>query len=122
VLDVYRLTIAVDCSPQIVLRAIYLYKDFIDEEGISIASMLSFQPASINSTKLDTPKADSFSGYGDAPPSQEVFSISVAKVEAPAEPDSVTNDIEWESVVFVCVHPAILSNWVFNLAVLLSHL
>jgi hypothetical protein len=33
-------------------------EDFIDEDGIAIAMMLSFQAAGINGSELDTPEAD----------------------------------------------------------------
>ena len=71
----------------------------------------------INGTELDTPKADCFFGYGEAPLSQEVFYISVAEVEAVVEPDSVTNDIRWESVTFVCIHSLMIPILAFNLAI-----
>jgi len=47
------------------LLTIDLYKDFIDEEGIAVASMLSLQAAGINGSEFDGPEADRFAANGD---------------------------------------------------------
>ncbi len=86
-------------------------KDFIDEERVAIASVLSFQSSSVNGSELDAPETDCFSADGDASFSQEVFDISVAEIEAIVEPDCVGDDVGWESVAFVCVHLPILAIW-----------
>jgi hypothetical protein len=44
--------------PKVVLLAVDLHEDFIDVEGITVASVFSFQPSSVQSTKLDAPEAD----------------------------------------------------------------
>ncbi|MFT5334823.1 MAG: hypothetical protein ACJASY_003777 [Halioglobus sp.] len=41
----------------------------------------------------------------------------MTEIESIVEPDCVTDDVWWKSVSFICIHPLILSNWVFNLAV-----
>ena len=41
--------------PEVVLLAIYLHEDFIDVEGVAVASMLTLQPAGVRGTKFDTP-------------------------------------------------------------------
>ena len=61
-----HLTILVYGSPQVVLLTVDLHENFIDEEGITIASVLSFQSACINGTELDTPQADRFAANRDA--------------------------------------------------------
>ena len=58
---------------------------------------------------FDTPETDRFTADGDAAFGQEIFDISVAQVEAIAEPDGVADDIWRESVTFVCIHPPILA-------------
>jgi hypothetical protein len=100
-----------------VLLTVDLDKDLIDVEGVAIATVLSLQATSINRTKLDTPKADCFSGYGDAPLSQEVFYISVTEIKSVIEPDGVGNDVRWESVALVCIHHRIISFPGINLSV-----
>ena len=40
---------------------------------------------------------------------QYIFNISVTGIEAIAEPDGIGNDIGWESMALVCVHPPILA-------------
>ena len=46
-IDIYHFTILVNCSPQVILFTVYLYEDFIDEEGITVALMLSLQSSSV---------------------------------------------------------------------------
>ena len=90
------------------LLAVDFYEDFIDVEGVAVASVFAVQPAGINGAEFYAPQADRFSGYGDAPFSQEVFYISVAEVEPEVEPDCVGNNIGRESVAFVSIHLPIL--------------
>jgi hypothetical protein len=49
------LPILVHCSPQIVLLAIDFDEYFVDVEGIAVASVLSLESSSIQSSELDTP-------------------------------------------------------------------
>ena len=71
--------------------------------------MVSPQAAGINGTELDAPQTGSFSEYGYAPFSEQVFNIPVAQVETVIQPDCVANNIGWESVAFVGVHAPILA-------------
>jgi len=59
-----HIAILIYSTPKIILLAVDLDEDFVDVESIAIASMLSFQAASINGTKLDTPETDRLSGQG----------------------------------------------------------
>ena len=58
-IHINQFTILVHCPPEIVLLAIDLHKDFIDEKGIAIPSVLSFQSAGINGSELDAEPAQS---------------------------------------------------------------
>jgi len=53
-----------------VLFAIDHYEDFIDEEGVPVASVLSSQFSGVKGSEFDAAKADCFSRYGDAALSQ----------------------------------------------------
>ena len=90
------------------LLAVDLYEDFIDEEGIAVALVLSLQPPGIFGAELDTPQAYSF--ITDVYPalSKQVFYITVAQIKSEVEPDCVADDIWWEAVTFVCIHPEII--------------
>ena len=90
------------------LLAVDSDEDLVDEECIAAAAMSSFQSAGINGTKLDTPKTDCFPTDSDSPLGKEILDIAVAEVESIVEPDSVGDDVRWESVTFICVHPPIL--------------
>ena len=46
-IHINHLAILIDGLPQIMLLTIDLDEDFIDEEGIAVASMLSFQSSSV---------------------------------------------------------------------------
>ena len=41
----------------------------------------------------------------------------MTEIEAIVEPDGVGNDIGWESVTLIRIHPAILAIWAVKLAV-----
>jgi hypothetical protein len=84
-------------------------KDFIDEESVAVTPVFSFQSACINGTEFDAPQPDRFSANGDASLGQEVLNIAMAQVEFVVEPDRVRNDIWWESVSFIGIHPPILA-------------
>ena len=87
----------VNSPPQIVLLAVDLHKDFIDVEGVAVASVLAFQPAGINGSEFDAPEADRFAADGDTSLSEKVFYVTVAEVEAVIKPDSVTDDV-WRAL------------------------
>jgi len=47
--------------------AVFLHEDFINVEGISVASMISLQTAGINRSEFDALQPDRFTAEGDAP-------------------------------------------------------
>jgi len=83
-------------------------EDFIDEEGVAVTTMLSLESACINGTELDAPQADRLPCDDDAPLGQEILDITVTQIESVVEPYSIWNDIGWETVAFVGIHPPIL--------------
>jgi hypothetical protein len=92
------------------LLAVDLDEDFIDVERVTIASVFSLQPTSINSPEFDTPETDCFTADSDSSFGKEVFNIAMAQVETIVELDSVRNDVWRESVSFISIHPPILSS------------
>jgi hypothetical protein len=46
-IDIHHLTILVYSPPQVVLLTVDLHEDFIDEEGITIAPVLSLQSSGV---------------------------------------------------------------------------
>ena len=89
--------------------AINLYEDFIDVEGVTVASVFSLQSSGVESSEFNAPEPDRFSGYGDTPFGQEIFDIAVTQVEAIVEPNCVADDIWRESVAFICIQALILT-------------
>ena len=70
--------------------------------------MLSFQPACVDGAEFDAPKAYSFLADRDASFSQQVFDISMTEIESVVEANGVGNNIGWESVAFIRIHPSII--------------
>jgi hypothetical protein len=70
--------------------------------------MPAFQATGINGPELDAPKADGFSGYSDTALGEKIFYISVAEIESVVEPDSITDDVGWESMTLIGIHLPIL--------------
>ena len=93
------------------LLAINPDEDFIDVEGIAVASMAAFQTPRVNCAEFNAPEADGLASDDDAAFSEKVFDVSVAEIESIVEPDGVGNDIWRESVALVGIHPPILAIW-----------
>ncbi len=91
------------------LLAVYLHKDFIDVEGIAIASVFSLKSPCVQSTELDAPESDRFTTDSDASFSQEVFNIPVAQIESVVEPDGVGNNVGWEAMALIGINAPILA-------------
>jgi len=54
-IDINNLAILIDSPPQLMLLAVDLYEDFIDEERIAVTAVLSFQSSSIDCPEFDAP-------------------------------------------------------------------
>ena len=46
-IDINHFAIPVDRPPKVMLPAVGLHEDFVDEEGIAVPPVLSFQPSSV---------------------------------------------------------------------------
>jgi hypothetical protein len=51
--------------------------------------------------KLATPFPDGFVGHDHPACEQELFDVSVAEAEAEVQPNTMTDDLRWTSVIFV---------------------
>jgi hypothetical protein len=91
------------------LLAIDLYEDFINEDGVTITTMLTLQAVGINRSEFDTPQTDGFVGDCDAALSKKILNITMAQVKSVVEPNGITDDIGREPVTFVGIHPSILA-------------
>jgi hypothetical protein len=49
----------------LILLTIDIDEDFIDVKGVTVTSMFSLQPTSINSSEFDTPVTDWFAADGN---------------------------------------------------------
>jgi hypothetical protein len=82
-------------------------EDFVAVESIAITSVLALQSTCQNGSEFDAPQPDCFSAHDNATLSEEIFDISMAEIEAIAEPDCVGDDIWWEPMALISVHPLI---------------
>jgi hypothetical protein len=57
-------------------------KDFVNVEGVAVASVLPLQSPSVECPEVDAPKADCFSADGDASLGKQILNISMAQIEA----------------------------------------
>jgi hypothetical protein len=78
-------------------------------KSTSVTSVCLFQTLGEAGSELDTPETDRFVAYGYTALGQQIFNISMAKVEPVVEPDCVADDIWRESVPLVGIHPGIIS-------------
>ena len=98
------------------LLAVNLYENFIDEESITIPSVLSLQSSSVYGSEFDAPEPDGFVAYSDTTLSEKIFNEwsgtpAVAEIEAVIQPNGVTDDIRWKPVTLVCINRPILAIW-----------
>jgi hypothetical protein len=100
--------------PEIMLLAVDLHEYFVDEEGITVASMLSLKSFGISGAELDTPQPDGFVANCYAPFCKEIFNEwsgtpAVAEIESVVQPDRIADYIRRKSMAFICIHPRIVS-------------
>ena len=55
--DINNFAILINSPPEVMLFAVDLYEDFIDEEGITIPSVLPLESSSIQGAEFDTEPA-----------------------------------------------------------------
>jgi hypothetical protein len=63
------------------LLTVDLYEDFIYEECVAVASVLSLQTPCIFGTEFDTPQPDGFITHSDTSLGQEIFNITIAEIK-----------------------------------------
>ena len=107
-IDIDHFSILIHSTPQILLLAIDLHEDLVDEERIAITTVSPFKTTSISSSKFDTPKSDGFVANNDASLREQVFDITIAEVESMVEPDRVTDDVGRKSVTLISIHRQII--------------
>jgi hypothetical protein len=99
----------IHCSPQVILLAVDFDEDFIDVDCVTAASGLSLQSSGVQSRKLDAPETDRFRSDDNVSLAKKIFNIAVTWTKSVLEPDRLRDDIRWESVAFISIHPSILA-------------
>lgn len=80
------------------LLVVDLHEDFIDAEGVAVASVLSLRAAGVSGTAFDTPEANRFAADSDTSLSNQVFGIALPEIETMVEPDSAGHN-SWSKSV-----------------------
>jgi hypothetical protein len=57
-----------------------LYKDIIDEERVTVASVFSLQPAAVNGSELGPPQPDALVAHCKSTFGSKVFNISMTEI------------------------------------------
>jgi hypothetical protein len=78
-------------------------------KSTSVTSVCLFQTLGEAGSELDTPETDRFVAYGYTALGQQIFNISMAKVEPVVEPDCIADDFggpprcgnRWRLYVFI---------------------
>jgi hypothetical protein len=104
-IHINHFTVLVYGPPEIMLLAVDLDEYFIDVKGVAETSVPSLQATGINRTEFNAPETDRFAADGDTAFREKVFDIAVSEVESMVEPDGKGNDVRWESMAFVGIHP-----------------
>jgi len=65
-INIYHFAILVNSCPQVMLLAVNLHEEFINEESIAVALVLPLQSARIDSPEFYTPEADRFAADSNA--------------------------------------------------------
>jgi hypothetical protein len=87
--------------PEILLATVNVHEEFVQVPNVAQPSLSAPEATGIRRTEGPTPLSDRLVRHGDAPLGEEIFSISEAQTEPVVQPDSVTDDLWWESVAVV---------------------
>ena len=79
--DVDHVSVLIDCSPEVVLLAVDLHKDFIQMPDIAKATLSPLEFPRIGRTELLTPMSNGFIGDVDSALSQKIFDVAQAQTE-----------------------------------------
>jgi len=82
-------------------------EDFIDVKGVTVAAVVSFQTPGVQIAEFYAPKADRLTCDNNDALSHDIFNVTVAEIESVVEPDGVIDNIGWESIPLVGIHPKI---------------
>jgi hypothetical protein len=91
------------------LLTIDLHENLIKIKSVAISMMSSFKLASILSTELDTPEPNGLVTDSNVSLCKQIFNITMTQIETLVEPNCVTDNLGWEPMAFVGIHPPILS-------------
>jgi hypothetical protein len=57
-IHIHHFTVLINSTPEIMLLAVDLHKDFVDVECVTVASVFPLQPSAVNGSKFDTLQPD----------------------------------------------------------------
>ena len=104
------MTVLVDGAPQVVALAMYGEKHRIQVPCVARSGTPAAQLVGIGLPELAAPIPDRLIGQEDAAFGHALFDVPGAQAEAEIEPDTVADDLGWESMALVrircwwCIH------------------
>lgn len=96
-----HLTVLIHRTPEIVLLALDLHEDLIDEEGVTESLVPAPKFPGVLWPKLDAPQSDRYVADRDSALRHEIFDVTSTQIEAVIEPNRVLNNLRRETVPFV---------------------
>jgi hypothetical protein len=78
-----------------------LHEYLVNVESITVSAVLSSQSLSVLRSEFVAPQSNSLVADLNTPLRQQVFNIPMAKAKAVVEPNSILDDLGWESVTFI---------------------
>lgn len=74
-----------------------LHEELVQVPRVAQTTFSPLERTSVLRPELSTPLTDGLVGDDDSPLSEEIFDVSQAQTETMVEPDSLTDDLWWES-------------------------
>jgi hypothetical protein len=99
--DVEDVIIMIHRPPQVMTSAMDGQNHLVDMLMVSGPGPTTLQLIGVLLIKLATPLADRFVGHHDSAFEQQLLDSTVAQAQATREPDGMTDDLEWTSVMYV---------------------
>ena len=90
--DIDHVAVLVDCPPEILLAPVDVHEQFVQVPRVAQAFLPVPEDPGVRRTEPSTPRPNRFVGYGDAPLSEEIFSIAETQTEPVVEPGGVTDE------------------------------
>jgi len=108
---IHYFTVLIDGAPKIVLYALNLHEDLIEEEGITVTLVSAAKSLGVLRNEFDIPQSNELVADRDSALGHEIFDITSTQMKAVIEPDNVLDDFSRKPVTLVhggtIIHPSL---------------